>query len=224
MEGMKTANWAANGLNFLLGAAGTAMGATALGVKANASHFNRCGENWGSYNNCGWGNGFGYGYGFNGCCGANTVVNRFELEQSQRISELESDRATDNKLISLYSQTVAENKDIRSTMAANNETIYKELVASRERQQAEICRLDKEAALNKQAMEYNFAITNGRIDSLTGRLNAITKEIVPIGAICPQPLPACAQVALEPQTIPTTAAGAQGVIIANKAATAAANK
>ena len=59
MEGMKTANWAANGLNFLLGAAGTAMGATALGVKANASHFNRCGENWGSYNNCGWGNGFG---------------------------------------------------------------------------------------------------------------------------------------------------------------------
>ena len=151
-------------------------------------------------------------------------MNRFELEQSQRISELESDRATDNKLISLYSQTVAENKDIRSTMAANNETIYKELVASRERQQAEICRLDKEAALNKQAMEYNFAISNGRIDHLTSRLDAITKEIVPIGAICPQPLPACAQVALEPQTIPTTAAGAQGVIIANKAATAAANK
>lgn len=94
------------------------MGATALGVKANASHFNRCGENWGSYNNCGWGNGFGYGYGFNGCCGANTVVNRFELEQSQRISELESDRATDNKLISLYSQT--ENKDIRSTKQRNH--------------------------------------------------------------------------------------------------------
>ena len=41
MEGMKTANWAANGLNFLLGAAGAAMGAPALGVKATASQFNR---------------------------------------------------------------------------------------------------------------------------------------------------------------------------------------
>ena len=211
MEGMKTANWAANGLNFLLGAAGTAMGATALGVKANASHFNRCGENWGSYNNCGW------GYGFNGCCGANTVVNRFELEQSQRISELEADRATDNKLIALYSQTVAENKDIRATIASNNETIYKELVANRERQQAEICRLDKEAALNKQASEYNYAILSGRIDGLNGRLNAITKEIVPIGAICPQPLAACTPIATNPQVITTTTATTEGEVQLNAA-------
>ena len=51
------------GANTLLGAAGTAMGATALGVKANASHFNRCGENWGSYNDCGCGGHGHYGYG-----------------------------------------------------------------------------------------------------------------------------------------------------------------
>ena len=105
-------------------------------------------------------------------------------------------------------------------MRDNFETAYKTLAEH-----------DKQIALNKQANDYQFMMANrefdainGRVSCLTSRVNAITKEIVPLGAICPQPLPGCVPVALEPQTIQTEAAGAQGVIIANKAAAASAGK
>ena len=85
MSGGRVGDMLWKGANTLLGAAGTAMGATALGVKANAAHFNRCGENWGSYNNCGCGGHYNGHYGY-GCDGIG--INRFELLQNQEISRL----------------------------------------------------------------------------------------------------------------------------------------
>lgn len=121
---------------------------------------------------------------------------------------------SDLKLFEDYTTRMAAEKE---RVNGRLETIFKELVDSRERQQAEICRLDKEAALNKQATDFQFIIANKEFASINSRLNAITKEVIPLSALCPQPLPGCVPVAFEPQTITTEAAGAQGVIIANKA-------
>jgi len=188
-----------NVFNTLLAASGLATGATALGTKVSKSDARGCHRNGED-------------------CSDNTLVNRFELNQSQRISELESDRRTDAKILEVYKQTAAEKADVLEKMRDNFETTYKTLAEH-----------DKQIALNKQANDYQFMMANrefdainGRVSCLTSRVNAITKEVVPLGAICPQPLPGCVPVALEPQTIQTEAAGAQGVIIANKAAAASA--
>lgn len=69
--------------------------------------------------------------------------------------------------------------------------------------------------MNKQANEYQFIAANKEFAAINNRLDAITKEVIPLSAICPQPLSGCVPVAIEPQTITTSAAGAQGVIIAN---------
>lgn len=216
-------------LNTGLGAAGTAMSATALGSKCSEQKVREIfREEMGR----------GYGYG-NGCgrsindtvivsqpCSENTCANRFEMEQSQRIALLEADKYTDQKIIEAYKQSVADNKALEAQIAtlsernsAAHETIFKELVASRERQQAEICRLDKEMALNKQATDFGFVSANQEFARINGRLNDILKEVIPLSAICPQPMPGCIPVGFQGQVVNTTATGETNtVIMANKAA------
>ena len=196
------------GANTLLGAAGTAMGATALGVKANASHFNRCGENWGSYNNCGCG-GYGhFGYGYDGI-----GINRFELLQNQEISRLQAKEYSDVSDLKLFDDYTTKMNAEKDRVNGRFEIIFGELVASRERQQAEICRLDKEIALNKQAQDFAFASANREFASINGRLDAITKEVIPLSALCPQPLPACVPVGFQGQVVTTTDTSATNTIV-----------
>lgn len=228
--------WGWSGFNTLLGAAGTAMGATALGSKTSEQKVREIIRE----ENCGYGRGRGCGgYNCGGVnevfvtqpCSDNTLVNRFELEQNLKIADLQAkdySNTSDLKLFEDYTTRLAAEKE---RVNGRFETIFGELVASRERMQAEICRLDKESALNKQASDYQFLIANkefdainGRVNHLTARVNAITKEVIPLSALCPQPLPGCVPVAFEPQTITTENAGAQGVIIANKAAAASNGK
>ena len=192
------------GANTLLGAAGTAMGATALGVKANASHFNRCGENWGSYNNCG---GCGH-YGYD-----NIGVNRFELLQNQEISRLQAKEYSDMSDLKLFDDYTTKMNAEKDRVNGRFEIIFGELVASRERLQAEVCKLDKEVALNKQAMEFGFANTNQEFARINGRLDAITKEVIPLSALCPQPLPACVPVGFQGQVITTTDTTASNTVV-----------
>lgn len=201
MENIGSTGWKV--FNTLASAAGIAMGATALGVKANASHFRRngCNEYWGSYDNCGC-NGY-HGY----------PVNRFELEQNLTIANLQAKDYSNQSDLKLFADYTARNKEQDEKNGAKFETIFKELVDSRERLQAEVCKLDKEIALNKQAMDYNFYISNKRIDTLDSRLNSITKEIVPIDVICPEPLAACSKVAINPQVVTTTAGTTTGTVV-----------
>ena len=93
------------------------------------------------------------------------------------------------------------------------EIIFGELVASRERLQAEVCKLDKEMALNKQAMEFGFASSNQEFARINNRLNDITKEVIPLSAICPQPLSACVPVGFQGQTINTTDTTATNTVV-----------
>lgn len=205
MESVGSIGWKA--FNTLASAAGIAMGATALGVKANASHFRRNGcnnEYWGSYSDgC---NGYNQSfYGF--------PVSRFELGQNLAIANLQAKDYSNQSDLGLFADYTTRMKNETEHVNGRFETIFTELVASRERMQAEICRLDKEAALNKQAAEYNFYIQNSRIDGLTARVNNITKEVVPIDAICPEPLVGCTKITANPQILTTTAATTTGTVV-----------
>lgn len=127
-----------------LGIAGTALGVLNGGL----------GNLLGGWNNNGY------------VCSDNMPVNRFELEQSNKISRLESDIAlrdaniyNDQKALELYKYF-----------------------------DGEIKRIDK--TLCEQAV-YNTAQT-GAISCIQGQiavLQGLTKTIVPITNVCPQPMP-----------------------------------
>lgn len=124
----------------------------------------------------------------NGKCSENTYVNRFEMEQSQRIATLESDRYTDQKIIEAYKQSVADNKvleakinDLAEKNSAAHETIYKELVAQREAQLIANGNMDKELALLKQADFFQRQLNDCRYYT--------TKKVVAKDDICPQVMP-----------------------------------
>ena len=98
------------------------------------------------------GNGVGNilgGWGNNGCnCSENTMVNRYELNQSGTIAKLESDVAlrdaniyNDQKLLEVYKYFDGQVKDIRATICAN----------------------EKESAVNNAKIEGTFAVLGERI-------------------------------------------------------------
>ncbi len=204
-------------LNTGLGAAGTAMGATALGSKCSEEKVREIFREEMGRN--------GRGCAVNDTvvvsqpCSDNTCVNRFELAQNLEIARLQAKEYSDTsdlKLFEDYTNRLAAEKE---RVNGRFETIFKELVDSRERQQAEICRLDKEAALNKQATDFGFISVNQEFARINNRLNDITKEVIPLSVICPQPLAGCVPVGFQGQVVNTTATGeTKTVIMANKAA------
>jgi hypothetical protein len=170
-EEMKTSSGGI-GWNTLNSVGSIAALATALGVgipalvKANNAEDSSCG----------------------GKCNENTLVNRYEMGQSQRIATLESDRYTDQKIIEAYKQSVADNKVLEAKIAAlaekntaAHETIYKELVAQREAQLVANGNVDKELALLKQAEFYQRQLNDCRYYT--------TKKVVAKDDICPGVMP-----------------------------------
>lgn len=124
----------------------------------------------------------------NGKCSENTLVNRYEMGQSQRIAMLESDRYTDQKIIEAYKQSVADNNALKAEIAAlaeknsaAHETIFKELVAQREAQLVTNAQFEKEIALNKQRDYYVEQLNNCRF--------VTAKKVVAKDDICPSVMP-----------------------------------
>lgn len=212
--GLGSAAWKL--LNTGLGAAGTAMGATALGSKCSEEKVREIIREENSR---------GHGRGCNNetvvvsqPCSENTFVNRFELGQNLKIADLQAkdySNTSDLKLFEDYTNRFAAE---RERVNGRLETIFTELVSSRERMQSEICRLDKEAALNKQANDYQFIAANKEFAAINSRLDSITKEVIPLSAICPQPMAGCIPVGFQGQVVTTTPTGETNtVIMANKA-------
>lgn len=215
MSGATAGNMAWNVFNTLLGAAGVATGSTALGSKTSTDKVKEIiREEMGE---CGCGhNHYGYRNGY-GC--DNPLVNRFELLQNQEISRLQAKEYSDMSDLKLFDDYTTKMNAEKDRVNGRFEIIFGELVASRERLQAEVCKLDKEVALNKQAMEFGFANTNREFASINGKLDAITKEVVPLSALCPQPLPACVPVGFQGQVITTTDTTASNTVVGLRTAT-----
>ena len=175
------------------GIAGTALG---LGIAGTVGLLNQMGG-------CNGGLLGGLFGGNNNCCqpvcSENTIVTRYENQQSERIAILESEKTTDSKLVEVYNALAKQDKEIRNDVVIANERTNKALAE-----------LDKQTALNKQASDYQFLLlnkeiecTNGKVNCLKDRVDSITREIVPISAICPQPLSNCVPVSLQGQIIQT---------------------
>lgn len=72
----------------------------------------------------------GFGNGCNVGCSENTMVNRYELDQTSKIAKLESDIAlrdaniyNDQKLLEVYKYFDGQVKDIRETICANDKAL-----------------------------------------------------------------------------------------------------
>lgn len=142
----------------------------------------------------------------NGKCSENTLVNRYEMNQSQRIATLESDRYTDQKIIEAYKQSVADNNALKAEIAAlaeknatAHETIFKELVAQREAQLVTNAKFDKEIALNKQRDYFVEQLNNCRF--------VTAKKVVAKDDICPEVMPRYNSFVLPTDTADETTAG-----------------
>lgn len=218
------------GFNTLLGAAGTAMGATALGSKTSENKVREIireevGGHDHGHNHNGYGrNVFDENIFISQPCSGNTLVNRFELEQNLEIASLRGKGYSDESDLKLFADYTTRFKDVAEKNSEKFEVIFKELVASRERLQAEVCRLDKEISLNKQANEYQAAGFCQGLAAVNGRVDAITKEVIPLSAICPQPLSGCVPVGFQGQIITTTPTGETNTVLSTaRVATASAS-
>lgn len=208
---MSGGSMAWSGFNTLASAAGIALGATALGVKANASHFNQ-----------GCGNGYWGGYGYNGCCGENTIVNRFELGQSQRISELESARDTDAKLLEVYKAAALSDQRQDEKFAQLTKELTDYVIANNRDVDSRFAKVDCEAKVNQQEIRDNLRFLDYKIDNNQKEMFAYVdcktiplEKKIGITQICPTPLAACTPLTANAQVLTTTPATTEGEVSLN---------
>lgn len=112
------------------------------------------------------------------CCSEDHAVNRYEAGQSARIAELE----TEVKLRDANVYTMTEMGKLRDYVDRRFEGIGAQLNA--------------QSVINAQVAA-NLSCMQGNIATLMG----LTKTIIPIGNVCPEPMPA-----LNSWTAPTAAA------------------
>jgi hypothetical protein len=135
------------------------------GVAGSGLGLGIAGTALGLLNNGGLGGLFNWGGCGNGC-GDNAVVNRYEAGQNARIAELE----TEVKLRDANFYTLGEMGKMRNYVDAELSGIKNTLCA--------------QAVTNAQVAA-NLSCMQGNIATLMG----LTKTVVPIGNICPEPMP-----------------------------------
>lgn len=104
-----------------------------------------------------------------GTCHENMPVNRYEIAQEQKIAELTADK----KLLEATIYTDGKLNDFRNYVDARIGGV-----------EARINAQDVYNATNTSAV----ACINGQIACLQNLVNGITKTVVPITAVCPEPM------------------------------------
>lgn len=217
---MKTQSggWGWNTVNSVLGvgALGAALG---IGIPAVTKAFSKNGCN----NGCGngfYGNGHGCVYGCG--CSENTVVNRFELGQSQRISELESARDTDAKILEAYKALAASDQRQDEKFAQLTKSLTDYVIANNREVDHRFAHLDKESALNTQEIRDNLRFLDYKIDKNQKEMFAYVdcktiplQKKIGINSICPTPLAASTPLTANAQVLTTTEATTTGEVALN---------
>lgn len=103
---------------------------------------------------------------FGGGCRENTVVSRYELglqqtiaEQGSKIRLLEADKYTDGKMLEMYAYIDGKMRGISDKLAAQDV-------------------INAQVAANLGGMQATLATLSG-----------LTKTVIPIGNVCPEPMP-----------------------------------
>lgn len=108
----------------------------------------------------------GNAYNMNGCCHENMPVNRYELAQEQKISELQSQVAL---------------RDANTYIDSKMLDMYKYVDGRFSGVEAQLCQQAVYNATNTSTL----ACLQGQVAQLQG----LTKLIVPADNVCPQPMP-----------------------------------
>ena len=202
-------------INTGLGAAGTAMSATALGSKTSEQKVREIVAEEIGGRGCRRG-GWGGEAVVVGTCNENTLVNRYELAQSQRISELESARETDAKLLEVYKAAAASDQRQDEKFAALTKSLTDYVIANNREVDAIKC----EARVNQQAINDNFRYLDYKIDNNHKEVLAYVdchtiplEKKVGINSICPMPLAASSPVAIQGQILTTTPTGDTSTVV-----------
>lgn len=160
----------------------------------------------------------GYCYGHGHGCSENTLVNRFELEQSQRISELESAHDTDAKILEVYKAAAASDQRQDEKFAQLTKELTDYVIANNREVDAIKC----ESKINTQAINDNLRFLDYKIDNNQKELIALIdcktlplEKKIGINQICPTPLAACTPITANPQVITTTPATTTGEVTLN---------
>lgn len=111
-------------------------------------------------------NGGVWGGNANGCCSENAFVNRYEAGQNARIAELE----TEVKLRDANTFTMGEMGKLRDYVDARFSGI-----------ENQIC---QQAVVNAQVTANISCMQNA-----IATLNGLTKTVIPITSVCPEPMP-----------------------------------
>ena len=109
--------------------------------------------------------GCGNGWGYNNGCG-NQVVNRYEAQQSARIAELE----TEVKLRDANTYTLTQLNLLRDYVDRRFEGVN--------------ASINTQAVINAQVAANLSCLTN-QVNVLSG----LTKTVIPITSVCPEPMP-----------------------------------
>lgn len=199
--------WGWNTLNSVLGvgALGAALG---VGIPALTKAFGK--------NGCNGAHGFGCG------CSENTVVNRFELEQSQKISELESARDTDAKILEAYKALAASDQRQDEKFAQLTKSLTDYVIANNREVDQRFAHLDKETALNTREINDNLRFLDYKIDRNQVEMREYVdcktiplQKKIGINSICPTPLAASTPLTANAQVLTTTPADTTGEVALN---------
>ena len=121
----------------------------------------------------------------NNCCGP--VVNRYEAQQSARVSELEAERYSDNKADALKENLLRDwlkpLSDRAAEQMAKEAKMEAEIVCLKQTTELKLQLAQKEIELARQEAKCCCDKTNMRIDCLAEKVDGITKTVIPADAV-----------------------------------------
>ena len=121
----------------------------------------------------------------NNCCGPG--VNRYEAQQSARVSELEAERYSDNKADALKENLLRDwlkpLSDRAAEQMAKEAKMEAEIVCLKQTTELKLQLAQKEIELARQEAKCCCDKTNMRIDCLAEKVDGITKTVIPADAV-----------------------------------------
>lgn len=151
-------------------------------------------------------------------CSDNTAVNRFELRQSQRISELESQSVTDTKILDTYKALVAQDEKQNAKFAQLTKELTDYIIANNR----EVDNIKCEAKSNTLSINDNLRFLDYKIDNNQREMFAYVdcktlplEKKLPLSSVCPTPLAGSTPIVANPQVITTTTATTEGEVSLN---------
>lgn len=131
----------------------------------------------------------GVGVGSAGTVADTRTISLLESELAKEKSE----RYADSIGINTFKEAKTMFEKAQESSSANFKELVQGFIAQNEINAREFARLDKEAALNKQASEYNFAILNNKIDCCCDKMRCYVdgtfvpgKLVMPLDNLCPE--------------------------------------